>query len=220
MLIDNTSFDGNTATTGNGGALWSSGAGTVLQSTFQSNQAAGSGGAIYAAEDDFALSVSQSLFEQNAAGTDGSGNGGAIWTSQRRVEIAATQIWQNNRAANDGGGVYVAEGFLAMSDSLVAWNTATSGRGGGIFVDASAELSFTNSTMSGNAARQAGGGFYFNGVKNTIPLVNATIAGNRADSAGATGIGRRYLHVVARDPAPEHDRCPKPPRDRHDGLRH
>ena len=159
----------------------------MVQSTFLSNQAAGNGGAVYAAEDDYTSSISHCRFEQNAAGTDGSGSGGAVWTSQRRVEIDAARIWQNNTAASDGGGVYVADGFLAMTDSLVASNTATSGNGGGIYVDASAELNFTNGTVSGNTAQQAGGGFYFNGVTNTVWLVNATVAANRAVAAGTKG---------------------------------
>ena len=219
IQIASSEFEGNRATSGLGGALYNSVAATVLQCTFRSNQAAGNGGAIYTIEDDSPLSIAQCLFEQNAAGTGGSGSGGAIWTSQRRVEIAASIVRQNT-AADDGGGIFVAEGLVALTDSLVAANTATNGRGGGIFVDATAELDFANSTMSGNSAKQAGGGFYFNGVANTVRLVHATIANNRADAAGQTGqAGGGIYSASTQDPAAKHDRRRQRPRDRHHGLR-
>ncbi len=186
LLIGQSRFENNTATV-QGGAIRNDSPGVLLNTTFRSNRSGGSGGAVLALGDDYSLTIQdRCLFEQNEAGTDGSGDGGAIWTNQRRLEVTATTI-QNNSTDDIGGGIYIAEGLLVLTDSLVATNTAKHGRAGGIWVDAPAELALANTTVSGNAAGSGGGGIYFNGNTNVASLVNATISNNRSDSKSTTG---------------------------------
>jgi len=190
LLIGQSRFESNTATV-QAGAIRNDSPGVFVNTTFRLNRTAGSGGAILAYGDEFDLAIQDCLLEQNEAGTDGSGDGGAIWTSQRRLEIAATTI-QDNVTDDIGGGVYIAEGLLVLTDSLVATNIAKNGRAGGIWVGKPAELALANTTVSGNAAGADGGGIYFNGNANVATLVNATISNNRAarnDAAGKLGGG-------------------------------
>ena len=185
LIIGQSRFEANVANIG-AGAINTGGPGVLIGSTFRLNKAGGNAGAIHAYDDNYELTIEDCLFEQNEAGTDGSGNGGGIYSRQRRVMVTGTII-RGNTADDIGGGIYVAEGLLTLSDSLVSGNTAENGRAGGIWVARPAELMAANSTVSGNAAGTAGGGLYFNGNTNTALLVNTTISNNRADRNGTTG---------------------------------
>ncbi|NLE38674.1 MAG: choice-of-anchor C family protein, partial [Pirellulaceae bacterium] len=182
LWIGSTMFEDNTASSGDGGAI-RQGQGTIVNSTFQGNCAGGRGGAILMADDKYESEILGCLLQNNQAGTDGSGTGGGIWTNQRRVAITGTTI-RDNATDDDGGGIYVSEGLLALTNSLVARNIATNGRAGGIWVANTAELAVANSTISGNLSKNAGGGIYFNSNTNRAALVNATITANRADRLG------------------------------------
>ncbi|NLF73029.1 MAG: choice-of-anchor C family protein [Candidatus Anammoximicrobium sp.] len=185
LMIGQTTFENNFATA-QGGAVRNDSSGIMLNSDFRANRSAGSGGALFTFGDDYHFAVQGCQIEQNEAGTDGSGDGGGIWTSQRRLEVVATTV-QDNTTDDIGGGIVVSEGLLVLTDSLVATNTAKNGRAGGIWVGASAELALANTTVSGNASGSGGGGIYFDGNTNVASLVNATISNNRSDFKGTTG---------------------------------
>ncbi len=83
---------------------------------------------------------------------------------------------------NDGGGIYVQGGNLAVIESTVSGNTATTG--GGIFsftnLSGTSTTTIENSTISGNTATFSGGGIYNDHGQTTI--TSSTITQNYASS--------------------------------------
>jgi CSLREA domain-containing protein len=83
---------------------------------------------------------------------------------------------------NDGGGIYVQGGNLAVIESTVSGNTATTG--GGIFsftnLSGTSTTTIENSTISGNTATFRGGGIYNDHGRTTI--TSSTITENYASS--------------------------------------
>jgi hypothetical protein len=94
--------------------------------------------------------------------------------------------------AEQGGGIYSAEGFLTLNHltfsnnlAMNAANAATSGEGGGLYNKGST-LTVMNSTLSDNTTGGAGGGIHnFNGP---LTVSNSTLSGNIAGSNGGGGI--------------------------------
>ena len=188
MLIARSKFEGNYAKV-DGGAIRNGGDGTILNSPLRNNRADRYGGAIAVYADNRTTTVDGCLIELNQAKS----RGGGIYSDQRRLEIATTTIRDNTSPL--GGGVYVIRGLLAMTDSLVARNIATS-QGGGIYAGADAEMSIANSTISDNRSSSYGGGFYLTNVRNTARFVNTTVASNRADAEGSTGKTGGGFYIV------------------------
>jgi hypothetical protein len=84
--------------------------------------------------------------------------------------------------ASSGGGIYNANtGTMTMSRDTVCNNTATDG--GGVFNDG--QLTIINCTIAANNANQ-GGGIFDNGV---LKIANSTVASNTVTGAGADGGG-------------------------------
>lgn len=166
---------------GYGGAIYSSGALTINNSKFLSNQTTlnGNGGAIIAFG---ALTINNSEFANNQAA-----NGGAIYLSAgASVTIHASTLHANS--ARSGGGVYVYEVSsltqLAIDQgSVLNANSATS-IGGGI-ANSEGDVTLTDVTLSGNTAESGGGIYSTNGL---TKLANVTLSGNEAGPAGG-GVG-------------------------------
>jgi hypothetical protein len=94
----------------------------------------------------------------------------------------------NPPGTDNGGGVSVAGGSLALMNSTVTDGVANNG--GGIYSDV--PVTIENSTISGNRATSNGGGISING---TLNLTNSTISGNTADGVGG-GIYNNGADVV------------------------
>ena len=106
-------------------------------------------------------------------------------------------VFSDNRAlAGEGGAIYVnAGGFLAVRNSTISGNSATTD-GGGIYFFSGGGLVVDSSTISGNTTGNAlgGGGIYFFGIAsasppsgftaNTLVIRNSTIANNTSGAAG------------------------------------
>ena len=162
---------------GYGGAIYSSGALTINNSKFLSNQTTlnGNGGAIIAFG---ALTINNSEFANNQAA-----NGGAIYLSAgASVTIHASTLHANS--ARSGGGVYVYEVSsltqLAIDQgSVLNANSATS-IGGGI-ANREGDVTLTDVTLSGNTAESGGGIYSTNGL---TKLAKVTLSGNEAGFSG------------------------------------
>ena len=82
--------------------------------------------------------------------------------------------------ANQGGGLYVLSGGIAMlNNSTISGNTTTSGNGGGL--RNSGTLTLNNSTVSGNEGFLSGGGIANDGA---VTLNNSTISSNTTSGSG------------------------------------
>jgi predicted outer membrane repeat protein len=110
-------YDGN-AGSGDGGAVLSTGTGTVeiVSSTFARNRASGDGGAL--AAPDGTLLVTQSLLSDNHAH-----RGGAIAIGDGGL-VSSTVAWNH---ADEGGGVYVPDGDVRAVHATIAENHAPVG---------------------------------------------------------------------------------------------
>ena len=235
MTVEDSLFYKNTANYG--GAIFLSGSNeketlelTVKNTDFQENSTTKNGGAIYA-EKSARIYGEDLTFDGNAANY-----GGAVYCTGATVEINGADMDQNS-AANYGGAVsvyssgkvtlnavntegnsatrggfaYANESELAIYNSHIYKNTATTGYGGAIGTDASAIVdvyatTFEQNTAAGtggaitaasaadillhscsflnNASDNYGGVLYATG-KAQVEIYNMTATGNHGDKGGA-----------------------------------
>jgi len=201
--IKASAFTNNTAAT-NGGALavGNNFDGVIDGTTFQSNAAtAGSGGALYVA-DDFGSKagatseIKNSTFDTNTAGA----NGGAIAVDQDFKGNVADSTFKSNTAAVSGGaissGTLVTDTFEAnITNTVFESNVATAGSGGAIATAGDAVVTIdTASVFEKNTAPAGNGGAIAIG-RDLDGTIGATFKEN--DALAATGQGGALY--VARD---------------------
>jgi predicted outer membrane repeat protein len=166
IIVDSSLID-NTAA-GDGGGAYAGGDATITNSTLSGNTADGSGGGIVASG---TLAVTGSLITINSATGDGGGAyaGGAVTITDSTV---------SGNAGNHGGGINTV-GTLTAIGSTFNGNTST-GIGGA--VAAAQDVTLTNTTVTDNTALIGGGV----STLEDFAATNATFSGNAADiSAGA-----------------------------------
>ncbi len=182
-------FQNNTATNGDGGAIYGNAALTVTGAIFHTNIAGNRGGAVYSFGD---LTVKGTIFDGNTATNDGgavfgqntmtmtdltfrnnktvSGHGGAIFSygDLSLTGVNSTVIFENNTAATGDGGAIYAVRNLTISNAVFGNATDSSKKnsaanGGAIFIYAS-ELaaSITDSRFYYNEATNGDGGAIYN----------------------------------------------------------
>lgn len=177
-----------------GGAIYSLGGGeTVISGSGFSENRASNGGAIGNLHND--LVVINSTFSSNvASGTGGNpgngGNGGAIYIDgvSQSVNMCGVRILGNTGNAH-GGGVFRVSNDLVGSHlidrSTIDGNRVTDtsvSSAGGLYLQG-VEISISNSTVSRNTANYGGGMFV--GPGSTLNMLNSTVAENEAvDSLG------------------------------------
>jgi hypothetical protein len=175
----------------------------VDRSAFVANAADNHGGAI-AANGDLPVRVTHSVFSHNDAG--GSGGGGGLWADDggtfKDVTFLGNRAGQGggllsydaasfedvkvkgNRAFDVGGGLYLYDYEMPISDSLIV-NNRSEDAGGGIF-SAYGEITIKKSTVRGNEAGTgiagAGGGIEATGGK--LLVYKSSIVENTAHGFG------------------------------------
>lgn len=170
-----------------GGAIRSTGGLVSVKKTkFLLNSAVSAGGAV--AIEGGTANITSSFFQGNQV-TGSNAKGGAIFS--KGTLILTKSMVDGNQSKSYGGGIHVEGNSLAqITASTISNNDAVDERGGGIFLDQS-EVQLTNSTVSGNYGGWIGGGIYLQDGKLTARFV--TIAnnhgghdGNGIDSAGGS----------------------------------
>ena len=163
LTVKNCSFNGNTATDGdgiysvaNGGAIYNAGALTVIGSTFTGNTA-----------------------------TAGYGEGGAIYNEHNCTVTGSN--FMGNTATTDGGAIYSADDTLTVNNSTFTSNTA--GNGGAIYNGHSCTI--TGSTFKDNSATEGDGGAIYNS-DDTLTVNNSTFIGNTAKIGDGGAIHNEY----------------------------
>src|SRR5206468_6006919 len=113
------------------------------------------------------LTVTNSTFSGNSAGSSGGGiTNNALGASSRPMVTVTNSTLSGNSAGIDGGGIdNFADGHgsatLTITNSTLSGNSAPYGGGAvNAGVDASASLTIGTSTLSGNSADLGGGGIY------------------------------------------------------------
>ena len=129
VAAHNSSFRGNTALTGDGGAIWSTSSVVLVASLFSSN----------------AAPSPSNYFYNPSYGTTSSGRGGAVFcaTSDSSSTVGSC-MFVNNTAGGTGGGVYYAPYMVIVNSN---YNTNGYQNGG---------ILFRNVTFRGNSARDGG----------------------------------------------------------------
>jgi predicted outer membrane repeat protein len=128
FTIENCRFEGNSANYG-GGLYCKNASGTIRNCMFSGNMARMSGGAIYT--ESSALSIVNSLFHENTAGSAASGltGGGAVFTRGAGATIANCTFYKNSTLypVNGGGAIYNFLDTTVIANSILWGNTAAVG---------------------------------------------------------------------------------------------
>ena len=181
-------IQGNTATTGKGGALYAdSGAVSITGTTLTGNTAGSDGGAVYAGTG--AVTLTDSVFG-GATATDGNtagGSGGAIYAGSGNVTVSGGSMQNNNATGGNGGALYAGSGAATMSTVTLSGNSAATGKGGTVYLD-SGSLTLTTVTAAGNSAINGAAVFVNTGRAN---FSAGSYTGNVASEGGAVGVGSK-----------------------------
>lgn len=180
----------------------------ISQSVFRNNQSRADdstglptgGGAIFSSNS-AQLSISESVLLDNQS----QANGGAVHALGGLI-LQSTLI-ENNFAAADGGGAYVAANFRSTGTTAIVATTISrnyaNGSAGGIYLMTSnRDIEIINSTISENEAVMGGGGIWIQGVGRGFNanyyLRHSTVAYNRDQSLEAGGgifVNRNRLNL-------------------------
>lgn len=186
LEVRNTNITGNTAdadTTSNdredGGGILSSGHATVISSIIDSNDNAHAGGGITIWDGSFTLR-SSTVSNHRVRGW---GAGIYVQGANSSLIIENSRILSNEATNQHGGGIYLAEGNLTITNSTLKGNSAGI-NGGGIYAKTSFSLT-GNSSVIENVATQSGGGIY---SEDSATIQDSQINENEADTAHGGGI--------------------------------
>jgi poly(3-hydroxybutyrate) depolymerase len=177
--------------TGDGGAIYNSGALMLKNSTVRDSQSGASGGAIVSYG---ALTITDSLLEGNKAL-----NGGALYPRwPGALTTIQNSVLRNNQATDTsngwGGAILAWDGAqVTILDSEIYNNTAQIG--GGIYNFDNSLLSIVESTLRNNHAAASGGGL-FNAGKAFAYLEGVTLNGNSSGDTGGAWMNYGSATVV------------------------
>jgi hypothetical protein len=169
-LIASSLIEHNLANAGGGVSTFLSTHLRLETSRLYSNTATLAGGGLYSAN---LLTVTQTIFEQNATGNTGDGGGLYVYTGT--AALTETRFIDNQ--AHVGGGLFVLNGGLSLTQALVDGNQASDG--GGVANDGG-RVTLAAVTLSHNQASSDGGGYYDTGPIGWSALTNVTVSGNTA----------------------------------------
>ncbi|MBL8133427.1 MAG: right-handed parallel beta-helix repeat-containing protein [Anaerolineae bacterium] len=206
ITVTNSTIQNNTAGGSGGGIYWDSGTVSVSGSTFSGNVAAAHGGGIYVSNNS-AFSVSGSTFDDNQAnGTGASVNGGAIyWANVFTTGTISSSTFTNNTATgssnNNGGAIFQGGGgTVEITDSVFTGNSVTGAGGdGGVFfislgtmrvIGSRIQSNNSPDTARGDVVRVAGGSGVF--------IVRGSCIVNNGDTAV---YGNENFDIIGRDTA-------------------
>lgn len=190
LTLDRTSFVGNSATGGSGGAVYASEGSSVSfvggGTTFADNGAASHGGALHVTGGSEVSWTGEVRFVNNSCG----GFGGALAVESSTVVATGNAVFASNSAAGDGG---FGGAINAFSGSSVIWSGETTqfqdnsagGGGGAVAVAWFSEMSWSGPVQfSGNNA-SVNGGALLAGSSTVSWDGKAEFVGNTAAYGGA-----------------------------------
>ena len=184
-------ISGNTASSGNGGALYvASGSLDISGGDIINNDAgAGSGGAIYTNSASVAVSGTAKVNANTASA------GGAVYSTSGFVTVSETVDSEtgtaqfpdikNNIAKTNGGAIFAGSGNVTISGGNLSNNRVSEGNGGAIYADrGNITISGENTTVSGNTAKTSGGAIY---AENGMVTVSIDSLSNNTATEGSGG---------------------------------
>ena len=186
VIIESSTFSGNSAVLSGGGIVIASGTATLNSSVISGNTAGQTGGGV---ENNALLMVNSSTINDNSAGETAGGidNGRlGVVTIRNGSTVSGNSARTGGGIVNSGGG---SGGTLILDASTVSGNTAIYD-GGGIFNTMDGTTTIRNgSVISGNTAANDGGGifnltFLVLGSESTLVVDSSTVSGNQATNGG------------------------------------
>ena len=210
LIIDGGTFDSNSSSGGQGGAVYFNNAvnaPTIDNATFINNSATTDGGAIYVLGTEVA--ITDSLIGAIGTGNTAAGAGGGLYANTASAQVTISGGAINGNSAQYGGGLLNNSGTVSVTGTSINGNTATSTKAGGVYLTGSGTLSLTKTYVQGNLAEQRGGGMHIEGGS-TATLTNCIVSGNTVDSVNGiegggihnTGQLNIYSSTVAGNSAP------------------
>ena len=193
LTIVNSTISGNSANVGGGIALQNCAYFMMNASTVSDNSVSNAGGGIYAFYP-ATISITNSSVSANRSGSFGAGI--AVVGDTSNVDISGGFIADNVAdPASEyglGGGIYVFDAILNISEVSISNNSAYIG--GGLHADDSI-VEIEKSTLSENTALFGGAGVYL--ADASIDIIKTTISTNITDSQGggvfhSGGIGSSF----------------------------
>ena len=195
LIVTGSTFTGNVGS--NGGAIGTQDENvTVVNSTFLSNSATGTGGNPGNGGDGGAMSYDGAMVSWTMCGDTFSKNranasGGAIFRVAYNDEAVNIDrcVFDGNGVdpmTGNAGGLYLEYATITMTGTTISNNTAHFG--GGIWFGHNAIAKVTNDTIAGNTATMGGGVWFAGGITGT--LLNVTVANNAGNgmAGGDTGV--------------------------------
>lgn len=159
-----------------GGAIYSLGSLTLVDSTLTANTANADGGGILS---DGTLTIEgTSRIEGNAAADDG----GGIYAAGGTLTVTDATIAANS-AGDQGGGIRSVTSTVTLTNASLTGNTASSASGGGLYATSTA-LTIHGGTISGNVANTGGGLYLTNSPSSAQIDGGVQIVNNSATSGG------------------------------------
>ena len=184
--VQNSVFDGNTATDDGTVACHKGATCTISTSTFSGNTSGDDGAGLYVSDSDTQATVTTSTFSGNTAGEDA----GGVYASDGATLTLTNVTISGNYAAEKGGGIYTTYGpTLIVINSTIADNQAGDD-GGGLDVSSSGSHTLRNTIVAGNSADDAG-----DNCQDTI-----TNGGYNIDSGDTCGWGSANGSMENTDP--------------------
>lgn len=190
LLVDESVFTANSATTSTGGAIRTSGDSRVLvtDSSFSGNFAVDRDGGALSNNDSASFVVLDSTFTGNMAlGTPFNG-GGAVFSQNESQMVIARSVISGNQSVNGGGGIALNNNtVVSVLETEVSGNTATGngGEGGaGIVATNDSTLNVVRSTISGNQTADTGGAISLEAASGELFVSASTLSGNTAAGQG------------------------------------
>ncbi len=185
----------NNSSATHGGAVYADNSPvTVTGGLFKGNaadEAAGTGGAIFATGESSVITMEGGEISGNTA----KGAGGIITQTKASLVMKGGKIAENAAGTTGGGGVYISTNTsFTMSGGEISGNTSK-GNGGGIFLFRS-KATVTGGKITGNEAAKQGGGLNIRGGEATFE--NVTFSGNSAETDGGA-ISMILFSATAKD---------------------
>lgn len=182
-IANGATFTGNHASTGSGGAISAmSTTVAITDSAFDANAANSEGGGLEIVEPGGAgdsLNISASTFSSNTAAVCGRGGALAV-NALTNMPVTIDQSVLTQNQAGEGGGMYLTNSTLAITQSELANNAA---------LDTVNNTGSCPGTFAGAAASPDGGGGGIQIDSGTAKIINSTLAYNTSDADTGYGGG-------------------------------
>ena len=171
-----------------GGGIYSTAGLTMVASSVAGNIVAGNAGGGLCAFGGAFVTVSQSSFTGNSAGTFG---GGIVLSYVPAAVLTAVTIQANT--ADDGGGLFASFTTELVFDNVRVHQNSARLAGGGLWLGASAVALRNDTRITGNTAATSGGGIALGQLDaccaGRVTMTGGLIDGNTANGPWATGGG-------------------------------